>query len=380
MVARWGDGQQRRSRLRLFLLVLTAIVLITLDSRSENGPLTAARNVVLDVLGPVRTLGGWLFSPVGNAWQGITSYDDLEAENADLRAQLAEAESSILQVGEIERDRQDLLALLGARDTVSNIPRVTARVIDAPLSNFERTIELDRGSRDGVQRGMPVETGAGLIGRVVQVSTTRSRVELLTDPNFDVGVRMVRSADDGVASGRGRGEDLEVSFVELETVVIPGETVVTSGFQGSTFPEGLLVGTVVDVEPNAVQGTNRVTVRPAAELRRLRWVSVILFEPAEPEPVIVDRTPQPPEIDTGLDGGGTDGEPAGSVPETSEPATTVPATTVPATTLPSTTVPEQPADGAAEQNGVGGDLAVWLAAAMMAFVPDHSLRRRELVP
>lgn len=352
MVARMGDGRRRRSRLRLVLLVVTAVVLITLDARSEGGPLTSVRNVVLDVFGPVRSAAGWVFSPFGDAWRGITNYDDLEAENAELRAQLAEVESSILQVGEIESQRQELLGLMNARDTVPNIPRVTARVIDAPVSNFERTIELDRGTRDGVQIGMPVETGAGLIGRVIQVSSTRSRVELLTDPNFDVGVRMVRSGDDGSAAGRGRGEDLEVSFVELETVVIPGETVVTSGFQGSSFPEGLLVGTVVDVEPNAVQATQRITVHPAAGLSRLRWVSIILFEPDAPEPVVVERTPEtvPPE----------------SVPpESTEPSAPDPAGSDP---TPTTVQPSDESGGGTSENGLGGDVPIALGAAIMAGV------------
>lgn len=359
MVARLGAGR-RRSRLRLALLVLTAAILITIDSRSDSGPLTSARNVALDVLGPVRSAAGWAFSPVGDAWQGITSYDELEAENAELRAQVAENESSVLQVGEIERQRQELLGLLNAQDVVPNLPRVTARVIDAPVSNFERMIELDRGSRDGIERGMPVETGAGLVGRVVEVSTTRSRVELLTDPNFDVGVRMVRSGDDGNAEGRGGGRDLEVSFVELDTVVIPGETVVTSGFQGSSFPEGLLVGTVVEVEPNAVQGTQRVTVHPAAELTRLRWVSVILFRPDEPEPVVVDRTPEPALQSTTTTTPGD--EPADEGPTESTTTTTElsPTSSVPPTTpAPSTTLQEQ---------GFGGDAASALLPAIMAGV------------
>jgi rod shape-determining protein MreC len=351
------------------MLVVTAVVLITLDARSEGGPLTSVRNVVLDVFGPVRSAADWVFSPLDNAWQGITSYDDLEAENAELRARLAEVESSILQVSEIESQRQELLALMNVQDTVPNIPRVTARVIDAPVSNFERTIELDRGSRNGVLRGMPVETGAGLIGRVVDVSSTRSRVELLTDPNFDVGVRMVRSGDDGSAAGRGRGEDLEVSFVELETVVIPGETVVTSGFQGSTFPEGLLVGTVVDVEPNAVQATQRITVRPAAELTRLRWVSVILFEPDAPEPVVVERTPEttvPVEDDTDP----ADTDPKDPTP--GEPESTVPVESPADTgdTGDAGDAGEEPAqdDSAPAESGVGGDAPFALGAAIMAGV------------
>ena len=284
--------RSRSSRFRLALLFLTSIVLITLDVRTEGGAIDTARSAVLDALGPLRSNSTRIFEPVGGAWEAVTSYDDLEAQNALLRAKIAELQNSVLEVGEIERERKSLLALLGARDRVAQVGRRTARVIDAPISNYQRTLELDKGSRDGIAVGMPVETGAGVIGRISNVSITRSQVELLTDPNFDVGVRMVRSGDDGIASGRGRNRELEVSFIELDTVVIPGETVVSSGFQGSTFPEGLLIGTVVDVVPNAVQGTQRITIHPAADLDRLRWVQVLLFYPDAPEPVIVDRLPE----------------------------------------------------------------------------------------
>lgn len=284
--------RSRSSRFRLALLVLTSIVLITIDVRTEGGAIDTARSVVLDALGPLRSNSTRIFEPVGGAWEAVTSYDDLEAQNALLRAKIAELQSSVLEVGEIERERKSLLALLGARDRVAHVGRRTARVIDAPISNYQRTLELDKGSRDGIAVGMPVETGAGVIGRISNVSITRSQVELLTDPNFDVGVRMARSGDDGIASGRGHNRELEVSFIELDTVVIPGETVVSSGFQGSTFPEGLLIGTVVDVVPNAVQGTQRITIHPAADLDRLQWVQVLLFHPDAPEPVIVDRLPE----------------------------------------------------------------------------------------
>ena len=296
-------GIRRRTWLRLALLVVTAIALLTLDARGSGGVLDTARGATLDLLGPVRTFGDWVVSPIRNAWRGIVSFEDLDAENAQLRGELAEAQASVLRVGELERDRQELLALVGARDTAQAIPRVTARVIDAPVSNFERTIELGKGRRDGIREGMPVESGHGLVGRVLAAGTTRSLVELLTDPNFDAGVRIVRSGDDGLASGRGPGRDLEVSYIELETVVIPGETVVTSGFDGSTFPAGLLVGTVTDVEPDAVRGAQRVTVHPAADLTRLRWVQVLLYEPRVPAPVIVDREPEDDPAEAGTVGG-----------------------------------------------------------------------------
>jgi len=305
VLRRTTTRRSRSSRFRLALLVLTSIVLITIDVRTEGGAIDTARGAVLDALGPLRSNSSRIFEPVGGAWEAVSSYDELEAQNSLLRAKIAELQSSVLEVGEIERERKSLLALLGARDRVAQVGRRTARVIDAPISNYQRTLELDKGSRDGVAIGMPVETGAGVIGRISNVSVTRSQVELLTDPNFDVGVRMVRSGDDGIASGRGHNRELEVSFIELDTVVIPGETVVTSGFQGSTFPEGLLIGTVVDVMPNAVQGTQRITIHPAADLDRLRWVQVLLFYPDAPEPLIVDRVPEDESVDV---------EPEGSAP------------------------------------------------------------------
>ncbi len=295
-------GIRRRTWLRLALLVVTAIALLTLDARGSGGVLDAARGATQEVLGPVRRFGDWVTGPIRNAWQGLVGFDELETENAHLREELAEAHASVLRVGELERDRQELLGLLDARDVVRAIPRVTARVTDAPVSNFERTILLDRGRRDGIREGMPVESGDGLIGRVVEAEPSWASVELLTDPNFDVGVRIVRSGDGGLASGRGPGRDLDVSYIELETVVIPGETVVTSGFAGSTFPAGLLVGTVTDVEPDAVRGAQRVTVHPAADLERLRWVQVVLYEPDVPEPVIVDREPTDSPADAGAAG------------------------------------------------------------------------------
>lgn len=288
MRVRDRPAPRRRAWVRLALLAVTAVVLVTLDARGGSA-FDGVRGTAMDVLGPVRTAGDWAFGPFTSMWRGLRGYDELEAENEVLRAELAAARSSTLRVGELDRERREALALLGARDVVPNIERVAARVIDAPVSNYERTVELDRGARAGIKVGMPVESGAGLIGRVVQVSITRSRVELLSDPNFDVGVRMVRSADDGIASGRGAGNDLLVRFVDLDTVVIPGETLVTSGFSGSTFPAGLLVGTVVEVVPDAVRGSQELTVRPSADLTRLRLVDVILFEAGVVDPLIVDR-------------------------------------------------------------------------------------------
>ncbi len=279
-----------RTRVRLLLLIITALALITLDyGSSGDGAVGTARDGTLDVLGPVRSAVGWVLSPFQNGWRGITDYDQLEAENARLRSELDAVRGEDLEVAELQRRLRALDMLLDVRGTESGAPRVVARVIDAPLSNFERTIEIDVGASDGVSVGMPVESGSGLVGRVVQVGNSRSRVELLTDPAFAAGVRLVRSGDAGVIEGTGTGELLTTKFIDLETVVIPGETVVTSGLEGSVFPAGLVVGTVVTARADPVTGSQEVDVAPAADLERLDLVQVVLYEP-----VLIDNRGNPP--------------------------------------------------------------------------------------
>src|SRR5207244_4579232 len=124
------------------------------------------------------------------------------------------------------------------------IPAVAARVVATSPSNFQLTVEIDHGIPAGLRKGMPVVTGAGLAGRVVAVSQERATVLLLTDPSFNVGIRLSASGDVGVARGNGIRQPLPVDLVDLATKVTGGEVVVTSGLQGSVFPPGIPVGRV----------------------------------------------------------------------------------------------------------------------------------------
>ena len=272
--------RRRRRRTRLIALLVTAIVLITVDFRGPGGIIGVARDATLDALAPLRSGAAWLLSPVANAWEGLTRYDDVSDENDRLRQQLEATDSQSRRVVELEAELRELRSLTGM-NVQSTIERVGVRLTETRISNFERTFEVDKGSSDGIEEGMPVVTGAGLVGKVVQVSRTTARVEPLTNAGFAVGVRLVSSGDQGVAEARGSGLPLVIDLIELDTPVIPGETVLTSGLQDSLYPEGLVVGTVSGVEAQPVEGRQLVKVDPAVDLDRVRFAEVLLFRPGD---------------------------------------------------------------------------------------------------
>jgi rod shape-determining protein MreC len=271
-----------RSRATLVFLILLSVTVITLDFRGEgDGMITTLRNGAGAVLAPVRDVADTALSPVGDALAGLTGYGRLEDENDRLRAELDEARGLQLQEQDALAELRELRNLLDL-EWVGDLPTVAARVVAAPVSNYAETVELNRGTDHGVAVDMPVVTGAGLVGRVVQASPQRSIVRLITDPASSVGVRLVRDGEIAIAEGEGPNRPLSVSFVEMTADVRVRGLAVTSGLEGGSdvYPPNIPVGRVVRAEKPPGQLEQDVDLEPVADLRHLRYVKVVLTQPA----------------------------------------------------------------------------------------------------
>jgi rod shape-determining protein MreC len=267
-----------RSRFTLILLVLTSVTVLTLDFRGA-GVIDGIRDGATTVFGPVRDAADSVFEPVGDTWNGIFGYDELEQENARLRERIDQLEGDRVVNSDAARQLEERNALDGL-ESVTDIPTLDGRVVSGAISNFDHTIEVNRGSDDGVKEGMPVVTGAGLVGRVVAVTGGRSAVQLLTDPDFELGVRLVTSRDIGLAHGTGEGRPLVVDGgIQPDTEVEVGEQVTTSGTDRSAYPADIPVGEVVSVDPSPGELVQVLRLEPYADLDNLGYVRILLWEP-----------------------------------------------------------------------------------------------------
>jgi rod shape-determining protein MreC len=269
--------RSKRHRFLLFVLALSSVTVITLDFRGQGGGmLDGLRSGARDVFAPVQSAADRAFSPVGDFFGGLTRYGAVKAENDSLRRELEQARSENLRQAGSQRELENLLELQQL-SFAANIPAVAGRIISTAPSNFQLTVTIDRGTDQHVDKGMPVVTGAGLVGRVVDVSATQSTVLLITDPSSNVGVRLQTSGDIGVAKGAGAHAPLPVDLVSLDTKIAEGEAVVTSGLQQSIFPPEVPVGRVKSARlpPGALQ--QEVSVEPVVDLQRLEFVKVLLW-------------------------------------------------------------------------------------------------------
>jgi rod shape-determining protein MreC len=278
-----------RPRFVLLLLVLTAITLVTLDTRANGGGFIGdVRSRAHDAFAPIQDATHSLLRPVGDFFTGALRYSDLKKENARLRDQLAKARNDLSTQGEAQRQLK-IIAEEQHLPFAGDIPTILGQVVDTSSSNFEVSIQINRGTDSGVAKGMPVVAAQGLVGLVAEVSAKRSTVLLLTDPTFSVGVRVgpnpvtgQPNPPVGVANGTGRDNPMRVDLVPPNTALNKGDYIYTSGLQLERFPKDILVGRVASVKqaPGALQ--EDVTITPAVDLSRLEFVAIMQWSPQTP--------------------------------------------------------------------------------------------------
>jgi rod shape-determining protein MreC len=266
----------RRPRLTIGILVLASITIITLDYRGNaQGAITKVKNAASDAFSPIQRGVNDLTRPVGNFLAGALHGGALEEDNAKLRAEVGQLERQALAHQASENALRSIEALTHLPFT-GGIPTVAAMVISQSFSNFAVTVELDVGKRDGVDDGMPVVGGAGLVGQVIEASSRTCTVRLITDPNLSVGVRYGPGSDDlALATGTGAGKALSVGLVPPGTPLRKGEVLTTSGLANAAFPQLIPVARITSFASVASASEELVAAAPVADLSQLDYVDVL---------------------------------------------------------------------------------------------------------
>ena len=259
-----------------FILIAGGLLVLNL-----GGYLQAAEGMALRPLG---ALQGWLSQRVTAIQTLLTSPTDLatlRAENLRLEAEVARLERELIAVREQAAEAEVLAGLLGYARTRPESRYVAARVIGQDISPFIRSVWIDRGSDGGLQQGMPVVTERGLVGRVAEVYSTIARIQLITDPQSSVNVRLQSSRADGALQAQLNGE-LWVEAIDQSASVTPGELVLTSGL-GGAFPSDIPVGQILTVRKRDYELFQQAVVQPSADVENLLVVLVITnFQPLAP--------------------------------------------------------------------------------------------------
>jgi rod shape-determining protein MreC len=262
-----------RGRSLLLMLVVTSLVLVTLDS-GNNGIVNTLRSQAHGLISPIQSLVDDAFSPLRNVANGITKYSSVRDENARLRRQIADLHAQQLRnrgVGSAVGQLQQLLDL----PTVQGVTGIAARVTGGAPGNFDRTVAINKGSSKGIKVGYPVVTGDGLVGRVTQVSSDQATVTLIDSATIGVWVRLENSSATAITQARAGDRQLTLFNIASDAKVQKGELLFTSAVQNSAFPPDEPVAKVVSSTKSVGDLAPTITVSPLVDLSNLDFVKVL---------------------------------------------------------------------------------------------------------
>ena len=156
----------------------------------------------------------------------------------------------------------------------TNLKILPARVVNKGIQPNLLSIIIDAGTVDQVEINQPVLTAKGVIGKTIQSGKTASVVQLITDINYRLSVRILPSGATGILRWVGNGKG-QVKEVQKNVEINIGDKVVTSGFS-DIYPAGLPVGAVAGVFDERGSYQKDVIVNLPTDLNAFQHVFIVI--------------------------------------------------------------------------------------------------------
>lgn len=287
------NGSEGRARLLLVILIVTSLFLITLDLRGVK-VIESFKGAAQTVVSPFQRAGSVVFTPVRNFFSDVThlgrtrsQLEKLEAENAQLKADLINRKNADAKLEELK----NILDLAGT----ATYKIVNAKVISQGSSqSFSQTITIDSGSNAGIRKNMTVLSQYGIVGVVKNVYPRSALIQLASDPGFRIGVRIAGSQQIGILSGRGNSS-ASLQLLDNSTTVAVGDVLLARGSSGNRpFVPGVPVGYVSAVDNSAGAIAQTATIRYYSKFSSLAVVAIVVSGPtSNPGDALVPAKPVP---------------------------------------------------------------------------------------
>jgi len=253
------------------VLITVNVILLSVTSKSQST--SGFGRVGLSFVAPFQELVTRSVRFAREIWEHYFFLVSVYQENEELKKSLNDAIEKNNQWNELKLANDRLRNLLSFQKSLTNRV-VAAEVIGKDPSVWFKTVIIDKGKADGLQKGLPVVLPQGIAGQAIEASDRYSKVMLIIDRNSAVDALVQRSRARGIIKGAS-ADQCRFEFVLRKNDVQIGDTVVTSGFDG-VYPKGLRIGHVSDLSERSSDIFYEITVTPFVDFEKLEEVLVIL--------------------------------------------------------------------------------------------------------
>ena len=158
-------------------------------------------------------------------------------------------------------------------EILTNVEEFEQNIFNKSFFENDKLIIINRGSNDGVSKNLPVLSSNGVIGKITAVSSSSSEVQLISDVNFRLSVKIAPDEVEGIM--RWIREDIcEIAELKKISDIEIGDIVLTSNLS-IYFPPNLPVGEVVSIFEKSDSSNRIVTMKLFSDLSTINQLFVL---------------------------------------------------------------------------------------------------------
>ena len=273
-------NKKKRLSSKYLLMILSGVCVVAIFT-----------SLVLNISGgPLNSIAGYVFVPmqegINNAGSWLSSrandfktLGEVLAENKELKSQIDDLTTQLNKTKLEQYDLDNYRQLLDLDDQYADFDKIAAHVIAMDGTNWFSTFTIDKGSKQGIAKGMNVLAGSGLVGIVTDVGPNYAKVRSIIDDSSNVSAMVLTTKDNFNVSGSlmSMNKDKVLPFTELRdenNKVKQGDPVVTS-YVSDQYQQGLLIGYIYSIEDNPNNLTKSGDITPVVDCQHLQEVLVI---------------------------------------------------------------------------------------------------------
>lgn len=261
---------------RLSFVLICSAALIFFDHKMAS--FETARGYLQTLVSPLQYMANAPKQAMTWASENIVTRRQLMSENKNYREQELFFHEQALQLSIVRQENERLRSLLSS-PVGGEIKKMFAEILSVDSDPYSHQVVINRGTNDGVYEGQPVLDEKGIVGQILHVGSSSSRVILISDISHAIPVRVQRNGLRLIASGSGQIDRLIHNFVPHSADVKKGDLLVTSGL-GGKYPEGYPVSRVVLVRTDESREFSTIYSQPVAQIDRLRYMLLLSKEEA----------------------------------------------------------------------------------------------------
>ncbi len=257
------------------IITIIILILVVILSNIDVKNMSYIENVFNSFVMPIQNGLTYLKNKIEGNDSFFTDISKLQEENEELKKKNSELEQSLRELEIIKSENETLKEYVNLKDKYQNYKTIPAYIINKDITNYNETVVINVGEKDGIKPNMTVIADKGLVGHVISTTATTAKVQTIIDTASSVSSTISTSREAIIVTGTLEKEStLKATYIPTDATILENDKVETSGI-GGIYPKGITIGTIKEVV-NAKNITERYAyVETAVDFKKIETVLVI---------------------------------------------------------------------------------------------------------